>query len=74
MDDADGEFLVARLVYHQPTTARGSASMAQTVHEMSSAAIEAEPRPCWWRCRVLNEPSTRADYFKTDSRDRRRSV
>ncbi|MGH6616458.1 hypothetical protein [Sphingomonas sp.] len=66
-DDPDGEILVARLMTTNPRPADVQRAMAQTIHDLLTAAIETELRPYWWQCCVLNEPFERADYFKTDS-------
>jgi hypothetical protein len=59
-DDPEGEFLVARLVTTRPRPPDVQHAMAQTWTDMLTAAIEAQLRPYWWQCRVLNEPFAHA--------------
>lgn len=66
--DADGEFLVARLMTTNPRPTEAQHAMCAIVRDVLTAAIEAAAPPYWWQCCVLNEPFPRADYFKTDSK------
>ena len=67
-EDAEGEFVVARLVTTNPRPKSTQQAMAQVVHDVLRTAIASEQRPYWWQCRARIEPLDRQDYLKTDSR------
>jgi 5-carboxymethyl-2-hydroxymuconate isomerase len=67
-EDAEGEFVVARLVTTNPRPKSTQQAMAQVIHDMLRTAIESDQRPYWRQCCVLIEPFDKQDYLKTDSR------
>ncbi|ANH72530.1 hypothetical protein K6V72_07700 [Ralstonia insidiosa] len=67
-DDAQAQFIVARLVLTNPRSAELQHSMALVIHNVLRDAIAADAPPGWWQCCVLVETLERALYQKTDSR------
>jgi 5-carboxymethyl-2-hydroxymuconate isomerase len=66
--EADGEFVVARLVTTNPRPRAMQRAIAEVIHDTLRDAIESEPRPFWWQCCVPIEPFDKEAYLKTDSR------
>jgi hypothetical protein len=67
-EDAEGEFVVARLVTTNPRQKSTQQAMTQVVHDVLRTAIASEQRPYWRHRYVLIEPFDRQDYLKTDFR------
>ncbi|MEV8470183.1 hypothetical protein [Ralstonia sp. UNC404CL21Col] len=68
-DNAQAQFVVARLVLTNPRPAQMQRDMAATIHDVLRDAIAARADAgAWWQCCVLVETLDRTLYQKTDSR------
>lgn len=68
-DDAQAQFVVARLVLTNPRPPQMQRDMAATIHDVLRDAIAARADAgAWWQCCVLVETLDRTLYQKTDSR------